>query len=102
MPQRKYNKTKERVSKPSKRITLAIELEEYKKIVEVPKEFRAWLDKHIACSPELFPANIENGYVLHSMRNSRKMPEITLRRIELKENGAVFTIAPSCVMPYMT
>ena len=70
--------------------------------MEVPKEFRAWLDKHIACSPELFPANIENGYVLHSMRNSRKMPKITLRRIELKENGAVFTIAQSGVMPYMT
>ncbi len=102
MPQRKYNKTKEKVSKPSKRITLAIELEEYKKIVKVPKEFRAWLDKHITYSPELFPANIENGYVLHSIRNSRKMPKITLRRIELKENGAVFTIAPSGVMPYMT
>ncbi len=102
MPQRKYNKTKEKVSKPSKRITLAIELEEYKKIVKVPKEFRAWLDKHITCSPELFPANIENGYILHSIRNSRKMPKITLRRIELKENRAIFTIAPSGVMPYMT
>ena len=30
------------------------------------------------------------------------MSEILLRRIALKENGQVFTIAPSCVMPYMT
>ena len=102
MPQREYTKTKEKVSKPSKRITLAIELDKYKEIVKAPKEFRAWLDEHIACSPELFPADIENGYVLHGIRSSRKMPEITLRRIELKESKEVFTIAPSGVMPYMT
>ena len=102
MPQRKYIKTKEKVSKPSKRITLAIELEKYKEIVKVPKEFRAWLDEHTISSPELFPADIENGYVLHGTRNSRKMPEITLRRIELKESKETFTIAPSGVMPYMT
>jgi hypothetical protein len=102
MPQRKYIKIKEKVSKPSKRITLAIDLDKYKEIVKSPKEFRAWLDAYIICSPELFPADIENGYVLHSIRNSRKMPEITLRRIELKESRAVFTVAPSGVMPYMT
>ena len=102
MPQRKYIRTKEKVSKPSKRITLAIELEKYKEIVESPKEFRAWLDAHISSSPELFPADIENGYVLHGTRNSIKMPEIILRRIEIKESGEVFTIAPSGVMPYMT
>lgn len=102
MPQRKYTKTKEKVSQPSKRITLAIELEEYGEIVKKPRAFRAWLDEYIACSPELFPADIVNGYVLHDKRSSTKMPEIILRRIELKESKEVFTIAPSGVMPYMT
>ena len=61
-------------------------MEKYKEIVKEPKEFRRWLDEHIACTPELFPADIGKGYVLHSIRNSRKMPEIALRRIELR-NG---------------
>ena len=102
MPQRKYIKTKEKVSKPSKRIVLAIELERYKKIVNTPKAFHEWVDENIFLYPELFPEEIENGYILHDKRSSIKMPEIVLRRIELKENGQVFTIAPSCVMPYMT
>jgi len=35
MPQRNYIKTKEKVSKPSKRIVLASDLERYKEIVDV-------------------------------------------------------------------
>ena len=102
MPQRKYTKTKEKVSKVSKRITLAVDLEAYKEIVNDPKLFRAWIDEHVRRSPELFPSAIKNGYILHDIRSSTKMPEIVLRRIELKETKAVFTIAPSDVMPYMT
>lgn len=102
MPQRECTRTKEKVSKSSKRIVLPIEVERYKEIVKSPKAFRKWIDEEIACSPELFPAEIENGYVFHDKRKSAKMPEIILRRIELKQNAQVFTIAPSGVMPYMT
>lgn len=102
MPQRNCNRTKEKVNKPSKRIVLPIDMEEYQDIVKEPTLFRAWVDQNIACWPELFPANIANGYVLHSSYTSEKMPEIVLRRIEVKENEDVFTIAPSGVMPYMT
>lgn len=102
MPQRNYIKTKEEVIQASKRITLAVDLEEYKEIVSAPKLFRAWVDENVERSPELFPPAIKKGYVLHDMRISSKMPEIVLRRIELKENQDVFTIAPSSVMPYMT
>jgi len=102
MPQRNYIKTKEEVIQASKRITLAIDLEKYKEIVSAPKLFRAWVDENVERSPELFPPAIKKGYVLHDMRISSKMPEIVLRRIELKENQDVFTIAPSSVMPYMT
>lgn len=102
MPQRKYTKTKEKVSRPSKRITLAIEMEEYKEMVREPRAFRAWVDENISRYPELFPSDIGDGYVLHSTRGSVKLPGITLRRIELKTSKDVFTIAPSGVMPYMT
>lgn len=102
MPQRKYIKTKEKVSTPSKRIVLPIEMERYLKIVEEPTLFREWVDENAACFSELFPAEIAKGYVLHDMRVSSKMPEIALRRIALKESKEVFTIAPSGVMPYMT
>lgn len=107
MPQRKCNKTKVKVTKPCKRITLPIEWEMYKNIVDDKEIFRQWLDTMIIQYPELFPAMIANGYALHDMRISRKMPEVSLRRIKLKssdEKGKdiVVTIAPSAVMPYMT
>ena len=102
MPQRNCNRIKEKVSKPSKRIILPIDMEEYQDIVKEPQLFRAWVDQNIANWSELFPSNIGQGYVLHSQYTSAKMPEIVLRRIELKENKAVYTIAPSGVLPYMT
>jgi len=107
MPSRKNSYLKTAVTRASKRITLPIELDEYCKIVNDPKAFRQWLDEMIACYPELFPAAIEKGYLLHDIRSSRKMPDIRLRRIKLKEadeqgKERVFTIAPSAVMPYMT
>lgn len=102
MPQRKYTKNKAQVSKPSKRITLASDVEAYQEIVTDPQSFRAWVDENIARSPELFPSEIVAGYALHSTRESVKLPGITLRRIELKASQEVFTIAPSGVMPYMT
>jgi len=102
MPQRNYIKTKEKVSQSSKRIVLGIDLEMYKEIVQVPEAFRAWVDDNIARHPELFPAEIVNGYDLHSTRTSSKLPDVTLRRIQLKSTQEVFSVAPSSVMPYMT
>lgn len=107
MPQREYSKTKTYVTRANKRLTLPIEWERYKTIVEDTTAFRAWLDTMIVTYPELFPAMIDQGYSLHDQRTSTKMPEVTLRRIKLKAadkqgKQPVFTIAPSAVMPYMT
>lgn len=107
MPQRKYSKTKTDVTKPSKRITLPIDLDQYHQIIDEPSKFRQWLDEMIEQYPELFPMVIGNGYSLHDIRSSSKMPAIRLRRIRLKQGDRqgktqVFTIAPSGVMPYMT
>jgi hypothetical protein len=105
MPQRKCTKTISNVARAQKRITLPIELEEYREIVEDCVAYRKWVDEMIVVYPELFPKSIVEGYTLHDERSSQKMEGVSLRRICLKtedENGKeqVFTIAPSGVMPY--
>ena len=108
MPQRKYSKTQTKVAKPTKRITLPIELERYNQMVLDSAAFRRWLDQMIGQYPELFPHDIAVGYLLHDiLPSSIKMPEVCLRRIRLYQDDAegqaqVFTIAPSEVLPYMT
>lgn len=107
MPQRKYSTSREQVVYPSKRIVLPIEMEAYQQLVADPHAFRAWVDEMVEQYPELFPATIHEGYRLHDIRTSHKLPTLRLRRIKLRvaavpAGGAVFTIAPSGVLPYMT
>jgi hypothetical protein len=108
MPQRKYSKTRTKVAKPTKRITLPIELERYNHMVNDSAAFRRWLDQMIEQYPALFPHDISAGYLLHDiLPASVKLPEVRLRRIRLcQENdqgqAQVFTLAPSEVLPYMT
>ena len=85
MPQRKCTKTKEKVTRANKRITLQIEMKDYKTIVEDSKAYREWVDEMIREHPELFPKAIAGGYTLHDDRGSTKMEDIHLRRISLKE-----------------
>jgi hypothetical protein len=105
MPQRKCTKTKTKVARPQKRITLPIDLEQYHEIVADCQAYRKWLDGMIAKYPELFPENISTGYVLHDERRSVKLEGVRLRRICLKAPDTegkqqVFTLAPSGIMPY--
>ena len=108
--ERKCSKKKDTGSAPkgSKRICIPIERTEYDRILAEDAAFREYLDTMIEQHLELFPAGIQQGYYLHSILPlSKKMPEIRMRRIELKEKDdegkqQVFTIAPSFVMPYMT
>lgn len=107
MPQRKCIKTKVNVTRACKRITLPIEWELYKQLVGDDQLFRSHLDQMIEQYPELFPAQIGQGYRWHDQRTSHKMPEVTLRRIKLnapdeKGRAIVVTIAPSTILPYMT
>jgi hypothetical protein len=108
MPQRKYSKTRSKVAKPTKRITLPIGLEQYNHMINDRVAFRRWLDQMIEQYPELFPQEIGLGYLLHDiLPASVKLPEVRLRRIRLCQadpagQAQVFTIAPSEVLPYMT
>ena len=51
--------------------------------------------------PELFPDAFSEGYYLHDLRLSKKMPEIPIRHIRLSCTGAVYRVVPSFVLPYM-
>lgn len=91
----------------SKRICLPIDRAEYERIVVDPPAFRQFLAPLIAQYPELFPAAIAQGYQWHDILPvSKKLPAIRLRRIRVADPaqpaGAVFTIAPAFVLPYMT
>lgn len=81
-------------------ICLAFESEaQYAQLVAAPKLYRAWLDEQFAQHPELFPAAFAGGYAWHS-RYQQKKQKLILRRVRLKTTRAVFTIAPSFLLPY--
>ncbi len=86
----------------SKQICVFINPERYTSILFDPEAFRQYLDGSIEQHPELFPVAIQQGYKMHDvLPESKRMPGIRLRRIELY-TGAVFTIRPSFVRPYRT
>lgn len=95
-------------AKGSKRICLPVDRAKYELVVGDKAAFRHLLEEYLTDYPELFPSAMEQGYKLHGlMPSSKKMPEVYLRRIQLKakdEGGQaqVFTIAPCFVLPYMT
>ena len=107
---RKHSTKKEGSNKirGCKRVCLPIDQTIYEQVVDSKAAYRQLLDEYIIRYPELFPAKIGQGYNLHgSLPKSKKLPEVRLRRIQLKakdEEGKlqVFTIAPCFVLPYMT
>lgn len=51
--------------------------------------------------PELFDGNEQAEFEFHASYHSKKLG-LSFRRIKFKRSGAVYTIRPSFVMPYMT
>jgi len=100
--QRKCSQQMRLAAKPSRRIVLPIDRAEYLDIVGDARAFRAWVEANHQQHPELFPDEMAEGYSLHDLRSSRKLPEICVRRIRLKRSGTVYRVVPSFVLPYMT
>ncbi len=71
----------------------------YIDIIKYPNEFRALIDFIAKQWPELFPPEIDQGYLMKDIRFSKKL-SISVRRIEI--SGIIYTVRPSFVMPYMT
>jgi hypothetical protein len=71
---------------------LPIEQEEYN------AKFRAWLGDNYRQHPELFPAEMERGFIFNGKRSHKKL-ELVVRRIRFSSK-LCYTILPSFVMPY--
>jgi hypothetical protein len=74
--------------------------EHYAACVADPESFRQHLTEVFGQHPELFPARMSEGFVLHDKRWSIKQ-QVMLRRLELTATAAVFLVRPSCLMPSM-
>jgi len=65
-----------------------------------PESFRQPLTEGFGQHPELCPASIDEGFVLHDKRWSLKQ-QLRLRRIALKATAGVFLVRPSFLLPSM-
>ena len=74
--------------------------EQYERIVDDPEQFRAFLDRQIEATPDLFPPEIRRGYRMKDIYTSRKTG-YRLRRIDLR-NDQSYLIHPSFLMPYLS
>src|SRR6266699_251853 len=74
--------------------------EYYTACVADPESFRQHLTEVFGQHPELFPARIDEGLVLHDTRGSLKQQRM-LRRIALKATAGVFLVRPSFLLPSM-
>ena len=64
------------------------------------RKYRTYLAEVAQHHPELFPQDMAQGFPFHDAYVSVKQ-DVIVRRIKLKTTGAVFTLRPSFVMPYM-
>jgi|GEM_PF-3972111 len=84
---------KKRTIAGDKTICLPIETEtNYEEWIEDTKAVRSYLDQLIATHPELFPAEIDEGYCFHGFVESGKL-HLRTRRIRLKSNGQAYNCA---------
>jgi hypothetical protein len=73
---------------------------QYRAYVDDPAQYRQYLTQMLRQHPELFPKAMHQGFIFHDCYVSVKQ-DLIVRRIKLQATGAVFTLRPSFVMPYM-
>ncbi len=83
-----------------KTICIPCSQEQYGRIVDDPILFRAFLDRQIGSTPELFPPEIHRGYRMKDAYTSRKTGW-KIRRIDLR-NDESYSVRPSFLMPYLS
>jgi hypothetical protein len=90
-----------RTTSGDKTICLPMPLEvDYQTFVEDTVAYRMYLDTMIEQHPELFPAEINEGYSFHGFVESGKL-HLRTRRILLKSRRQAYQLRPDTVMPYM-
>ena len=73
---------------------------QYREYVDDPAQYRQYLAEMLSQYPALFPQEMDQGFTFHDCDVSIKQDRL-MRRIKLLTTGAVFTLRPSFVMPYM-
>ena len=91
------------VAKGSRQIVVSLERDDYDRIWKDPRAVRQFLETQLQQFPELFPAQMQQGYQLCGMLpESVKLPGVRLRQIKLKSDPQVkYTLRPSFVAPYL-
>jgi hypothetical protein len=73
---------------------------QYRAYVDSPTQYRQYLTEMLGQHPALFPTAMDQGFPLHDCSVSVNQ-DLLVRRSKLQATGAVFTLRPSLVMPYM-
>ena len=63
---------------------------------------RTYIDDLLDTHPEIFPAQIRDGYLFHGKTEVSAKLGLRQRRVQLHATGEVYTLAPSFVMPYLS
>jgi len=79
-------------------ICLPFSQDNYECNIHNSDDFRFCVDKRVKLFPELFPAEIVNGYQMKDFYYSKKQ-SIWIRRIKIA--GVAYTVRPSFIMPYL-
>lgn len=86
----------------AKQIVVPMTHEQYEELWPHPDRLRTFVDAIALESPELFPADFQQGYAWHGFgRESRKLPGVKLRKMVLVD-GSSYWLRPSFVTSYMT
>ncbi len=87
----------------SRTIRLPIAQTDYARFVEDRAFARTCLEALMEQHPEIFPAPMLEHYVFYGFTASSRKLGLRCRRVRLGQRGAaVFTLAPSFVLPYMS
>jgi hypothetical protein len=93
---------KKRGSAGDKTICLPIdEGIDYDEMVNDREAYRKYLNEQIGKHPELFPADIAQGYRFHGLVESSRQ-NLQIRRIYLPSRETAYQIRPDFVTPYMS
>jgi hypothetical protein len=83
-------------------IRLPLVKDAYERFLSDNAYCRMQLDELYRQHPELFPAGWEEGYLLCGKTPSSSKQGIRCQRVRLVAGAVVYTVAPTCVTPYMT
>jgi hypothetical protein len=94
--------TKNKPLRGYRTIRLPISQDDYHDFIDDILFARKTIDNFYKKYPELFPVTFNEGYVFNGLTPNSIKQGYKCRRIKLKADGTVFTVAFAFFMPYMT